>query len=245
MGERDHQPLRRREHDQARGESGAGAIVPRSRSELAARALNIVIATVALIILSPLLVILGLLVKFTSPGPIVYRQIRIGFNRRSSSGSHPALHDRRTIDLGGEVFTMYKFRSMRADAERNTGAVWAQKRDSRVTAVGRVMRATRLDELPQLLNVLKGDMSIVGPRPERPSIFNRLSQTIEGYRLRQRARPGITGWAQVNQNYDSCLADVENKVRYDLEYLQRQGVAEDLRIMLKTVPTMLLRRTGW
>jgi len=222
--------------------SGEIRIVPSARSELAARVLNVVISTVALIVLSPLLI--GLVVKLTSPGPIVYRQIRIGLNRRTSSGSSP-LYDRRSTDLGGAVFTMYKFRSMRVDAERKTGAVWAQKCDSRVTTWGRFMRATRLDELPQLLNVLKGDMSIVGPRPERPSIFRRLSQTIEGYEHRQLARPGITGWAQVNQDYDSCLADVENKVRYDLEYLQRQSVAEDLKIMLKTVPTMLLRRSGW
>jgi lipopolysaccharide/colanic/teichoic acid biosynthesis glycosyltransferase len=225
--------------------SGETAIVPSARSEVAARTLNLVIATIALIVLSPLLVVIGLLVKLTSPGPIVYRQIRIGLNRRTSSGSDPALYDRRSTDLGGAVFTMYKFRSMRVDAERKTGAVWAQKRDARVTPVGRFLRATRLDELPQLVNVLKGDMSIVGPRPERPSIFRRLSQTIEGYEHRQLARPGITGWAQVNQTYDSCLADVENKVRYDLEYLERQSVAVDLKIMLKTVPTMLLRRSGW
>jgi len=219
-------------------------VVARPRSEIAARILNIVIASVALVLLSPLLLVVGVLVKLTSPGPIIYRQIRIGLDRRTRSGNKP-LYDRRSIDLGGRVFAMYKFRSMRMDAEKHTGAVWAQQSDSRVTPIGRVMRKTRIDELPQLLNVLLGDMSIVGPRPERPSIFRQLSRSIDSYELRQRARPGITGWAQVNQKYDSCLADVENKVRYDLEYLQRQSVAEDLRIMLRTVPTILLRKGGW
>jgi lipopolysaccharide/colanic/teichoic acid biosynthesis glycosyltransferase len=216
----------------------------RARSETAARVLNIAIASLALLLLSPLLLVIGLLVKLTSPGPIIYRQIRIGLNRRTQAGPNP-LYDRRSLDLGGAVFPMYKFRSMRADAEKHTGAVWATQTDSRVTPIGRVMRKTRIDELPQLINVLKGDMSIVGPRPERPSIFRELSRNIDQYELRQRARPGITGWAQVNQNYDSCLADVESKVRYDLEYLQRQSVAEDLRIMLRTVPTILLRKGGW
>jgi len=234
-----------RDADRAQASDGVRQIVPRSRSELAARVLNVVIASVALVLLSPLLVLLGALIKLTSPGPIVYRQIRIGLNRRNRRQSDPALYDRRVSDLGGHVFTMYKFRSMRVDAESKTGAVWATKSDARVTPLGRVMRATRLDELPQLLNVVKGDMSIVGPRPERPSIFRRLAQEIDMYELRQRARPGITGWAQVNQSYDSCMSDVENKVRYDLEYLQRQSVTEDLKIMLKTVPTMLLRKGGW
>lgn len=222
----------------------ARVVTARPRSEIAARVVNVVIASVALGLLSPLMIVIGLVVKLTSPGPIIYRQIRIGLNRRTRASPTP-LYDRRSIDLGGSVFAMYKFRSMRVDAEKHTGAVWATQTDSRVTPIGRLMRKTRIDELPQLVNVLKGDMSIVGPRPERPSIFRQLSRSIDQYELRQRARPGITGWAQVNQNYDRDLADVENKVRYDLEYLQRQSVAEDLKIMLRTVPTMLLRKGGW
>jgi lipopolysaccharide/colanic/teichoic acid biosynthesis glycosyltransferase len=114
-----------------------------------------------------------------------------------------------------------------------------------VTPVGRLIRKTRLDEVPQLLNVIKGDMNIVGPRPERPSIFADLSQRIEKYPVRQLARPGITGWAQVNRSYDSCLDDVRLKVQYDLEYIQRQSVLEDLKIMLKTVPVVLGAEKGW
>jgi len=134
---------------------------------------------------------------------------------------------------------------MRADAERPSGAVWATKGDARVTPVGRVMRKYRVDELPQLFNVIRGEMNIVGPRPERPSIFSRLCDDIEEYPLRQQAKPGITGWAQVNHNYDTCIDDVRTKVRYDLEYLQRQSVAEDLLIMARTLPVMIFNRGGW
>jgi lipopolysaccharide/colanic/teichoic acid biosynthesis glycosyltransferase len=134
---------------------------------------------------------------------------------------------------------------MYLDAERLSGAVWATQHDPRVTPLGRFLRTCRLDELPQLFNVIKGDMNIVGPRPERPGIFARLRQDISDYPLRQRAKPGITGWAQINHRYDACLDDVREKVRYDLEYLERQSLAEDLRIMVKTVPVMLFRKGGW
>jgi lipopolysaccharide/colanic/teichoic acid biosynthesis glycosyltransferase len=140
---------------------------------------------------------------------------------------------------------IYKFRTMRVGAETRHGAVWATKGDARVTSVGGLMRKLRLDELPQLFNVLIGDMNIVGPRPERPSIFSRLRVDIDDYPLRQRTRPGITGWAQINQSYDTSFDDVRRKVRYDLEYLQRQGVREDLKIMAKTVPVILFRKGGW
>ena len=222
----------------------AVAIVASQRSERAARILNVTIAASALIVLLPVIVAVAIAIKLTSPGPIFYRQTRIGVDRRRRR-SMAALYDRRTRDLGGIPFAIYKFRSMRADAERTTGAVWAAKGDPRVTPVGRLIRKTRLDEVPQLLNVIKGDMNIVGPRPERPSIFADLSQRIEKYPVRQLARPGITGWAQVNRSYDSCLDDVRLKVQYDLEYIQRQSVLEDLKIMLKTVPVVLGAEKGW
>src|SRR5947199_3184843 len=138
---------------------------------------------------------------------------------------------------------IFKLRTMQVGAEKQ-GAVWAAKGDARVTRVGRIMRKYRVDEIPQLLNVIRGEMNIVGPRPERPSIFSRLCDDITEYPLRQRTRPGITGWAQVNQAYDTSVDDVREKVRYDLEYLQRQGVAEDLLIMARTVPVMIFRRGG-
>jgi lipopolysaccharide/colanic/teichoic acid biosynthesis glycosyltransferase len=185
----------------------------------------------------------ALAVWLTSPGPVLYTQDRVGIDRRSRRAL--ALYDRRGSDHGGSVFTIYKFRSMRCDAETHSGAVWATKNDPRVTYVGRFLRKTRLDELPQLFNVVKGDMNIVGPRPERPTIFARLRQDISEYSLRQRAKPGITGWAQVNLAYDSTIEDVRKKVDLDLEYLRRQSVIEDMRIMLRTVPVMLFKRGGW
>jgi lipopolysaccharide/colanic/teichoic acid biosynthesis glycosyltransferase len=188
------------------------------------------------------MLVFAILVKLTSPGPIFYAQARVGLDRRRTGAMGP--YDRRARDLGGRAFMILKFRTMRVDAEKN-GAVWAVKRDARVTSVGRVMRKYRIDELPQLVNVIRGEMNIVGPRPERPSIFSRLCDDIAEYPLRQRARPGITGWAQVNQAYDTSLDDVRAKVRFDLEYIERQGVAEDLMIMARTVPVMIFRKGGW
>lgn len=204
------------------------------------RALNVVIASTALAIASPVMLLFAILVKVTSPGPIFYAQTRVGLDRRRGRAGHS--YDRRSRDLGGLPFLIYKFRSMYVDAESRTGAVWATKNDPRVTPIGRLMRKCRIDELPQLINVIRGDMNIVGPRPERPVIFSRLCDDIEEYPLRQRAKPGITGWAQINQAYDSCVDDVREKVRYDLEYLERRGVGEDLRIMARTVPVMLFGR---
>jgi lipopolysaccharide/colanic/teichoic acid biosynthesis glycosyltransferase len=206
-------------------------------------AVNVLIASVALLVLSPIILLIAVAIKLTSRGPVFYSQTRVGLDRRR--WPIDALYDRRKEDTGGTIFTIYKFRSMYVDAEASSGAVWATHDDPRVTPVGRFLRRTRLDELPQLVNVIKGDMNIVGPRPERPSIFARLREDISEYPLRQRARPGITGWAQINHTYDSSIEDVRTKVRYDLEYLQRQSLAEDLKIMVKTVPVMLFKKGGW
>ena len=207
------------------------------------RLLNLLLALVALITLLPVLLIIALLVWTTSPGPVLYTQTRVGLNRREPLDA--SRNRRRERDMGGQPFTIYKFRTMRVDAEHGSGAVWAQQQDPRVTAIGRFLRQYRLDELPQLVNVLKGEMNIVGPRPERPTIFAELREHIAEYPLRQRAKPGITGLAQINHHYDRSLEDVRTKVHYDLEYIRRQSVAEDLRIMLKTLPVILLRRGGW
>jgi lipopolysaccharide/colanic/teichoic acid biosynthesis glycosyltransferase len=212
-------------------------------SEWIRRGINLLFALIAIIVTLPIMMLLGALVWLTSRGPVLYTQVRIGLDRRApATGTQ---NHRREHDLGGQPFTIYKFRTMRADAEQGSGAVWAQQRDPRVTAVGGLLRQYRLDELPQLLNVLKGEMNIVGPRPERPTIFAELREHIAEYPLRQRAKPGITGLAQINHHYDRSLEDVRTKVHYDLEYIRRQSVTEDLRIMLKTVPVVLLRRGGW
>jgi lipopolysaccharide/colanic/teichoic acid biosynthesis glycosyltransferase len=199
---------------------------------------NVVIALVALVAAAPVMLLFAILVKLTSPGPIFYSQPRVGIDRRRSLRQNS--YDRRARELGGLPFLIYKFRSMYVNAEAASGAVWATHGDPRVTPVGRIMRKCRIDELPQLVNVIRGDMNIVGPRPERPVIFSRLSQDIAEYPLRQRAKPGITGWAQINHRYDTCVDDVRTKVRYDLEYLERQGLTEDLRIIARTVPVMIL-----
>lgn len=250
---------------------------PGAPSERLNRLLNIGLAVIALVVLSPLLLLLALAVRLTSRGPILYRQVRVGvdyryrsrrrhFERRRGVDRRAGLdrrgrverrsrpnrrspaalpmHGRRWQDIGGRPFRIYKFRSMCVDAECESGAVWATKGDARVTPLGRVMRQFRLDELPQLINVLKGDMNIVGPRPERPSIFSRLRVEIPDYPLRQRARPGITGWAQVKHTYDTSVDDVRRKVHFDLEYLRRRSILRDLGIMMRTVPTVLFRR-GW
>jgi lipopolysaccharide/colanic/teichoic acid biosynthesis glycosyltransferase len=220
--------------------SHAGA----SRSpEWLRRFVNLILALAALIVLLPVMFLVGLMVRLTSRGPVLYTQVRVGYDRRQEVTA--AQNHLRQRDLGGQPFTIYKFRTMRVDAEHHSGAVWAQQRDPRVTPIGRLLRQYRLDELPQLLNVLKGEMNIVGPRPERPTIFAELREHIAEYPLRQRAKPGITGLAQINHHYDRSLEDVRTKVHYDLEYIRRQSVAEDFRIMLKTVPVILLRRGGW
>jgi lipopolysaccharide/colanic/teichoic acid biosynthesis glycosyltransferase len=215
-----------------------------ARTDHLQRAVNVAIAIAGLVLAAPIMLIFAFLVRLTSPGPIFYTQARVGLDRRRQKGITTA-YDRRTRDLGGKPFMILKFRTMSVGAEKPNGAVWAAKGDARVTSLGRLMRKYRIDELPQLINVIRGEMNIVGPRPERPSIFSRLCDDIAEYPLRQRARPGITGWAQVNQAYDTSIDDVRNKVRYDLEYLERQGVAEDLRIMARTVPVMLFKRGGW
>jgi lipopolysaccharide/colanic/teichoic acid biosynthesis glycosyltransferase len=211
------------------------------RSELLTRVVNVVLASIALVLVAPVMALVALAIRMTSPGPALYSQTRVGVDRR---WRHNRKDDRRVYDHGGKPFEMYKFRSMRVDAEPDGRAVWAQKQDPRVTPIGNFLRKTRIDELPQLYNVIRGDMNIVGPRPERPSIFAELRENIPEYPIRQRVKPGITGWAQINQAYDSCIDDVRSKVRYDLEYLQRRSLGLDLRIMSLTIPVMLLRRGG-
>ena len=167
-------------------------------------------------------------------------------NRRGAPGE-PAGNSRRRFDGGGKPFAIYKFRTMTTNANGSDASdqVWARPNDPRVTAIGRLLRLYRLDELPQLLNVLRGDMDVVGPRPEQPAIFARLRLQIDRYQERQRVRPGITGWAQINQCYDTCVDDVRSKLQHDLEYISRQSFLEDLKIMLRTLPVVIGKRGAW
>ncbi len=213
------------------------------RPELGRRILNVIVASALIVATLPIMVVIAALVRLTSKGPVIYTQTRVGLDRRASRA--PKKDSRRGFDVGGLPFTIYKFRTMRVDAEKESGAVWASNDDARVTPIGRILRQFRLDELPQLFNILRGDMNLVGPRPERPELFDKLRKEIPGYQKRQLARPGLTGWAQVNQSYDTNIDDVRRKVGYDIEYIRRRGLMEDVRIMLRTVPVILFRRGGW
>lgn len=172
-----------------------------------------------LIIALPVMAVIAAVVRYTSPGPAIYRQVRVGRN--------------------GRTFTMYKFRTMRHDAEAETGAVWAKGGDPRITSVGQMMRRTHLDEIPQLINVIMGDMSLIGPRPERPEFTQVLAVKIPGYMQRHLVRPGITGFAQLNLPPDSDLESVRRKLTLDLEYIRRSGYNLDARIALATFVRLL------
>ena len=188
---------------------------------------------------APLMAAVAILVRLDSEGPAIYRQQRVGVCRRWSRGMDRNGR-RREQNFGGRVFTIYKFRTMtiaQTGEER-----WATQNDARITRLGRILRSTRIDELPQLFNVLRGDMNIVGPRPEQPAIFQDLREEVRGYSRRQKVLPGITGLAQVNLGYDTSIEDVRRKVELDLEYIKKRSAAQDLLIMAKTVPVMLLQK---
>lgn len=204
------------------------------------RLLNVLVAIALLALAAPLMLVIAIAIRLTSRGPVIFVQERVGLDRRSRE--RPFVADRRSEDQGGRIFHIYKFRTMRHDPSIEGEQKWASRHDPRVTAVGRLLRAYRLDELPQLVNVLKGDMNIVGPRPEQPEIFTELRSEISAYPYRQKVLPGITGLAQVNNGYDESVDDVRNKLELDLRYLDRLSPLEDLRIMMKTAPVMFFRR---
>lgn len=184
------------------------------------RGLDVVIALAILLLALPVMILTVIAIRLDSPGPILYRQQRLGQH--------------------GRVFTVFKFRSMREDAEAG-GAVWARPNDTRVTRVGRFIRLVRIDELPQLINVLRGEMAIVGPRPERPEFVARLAEAIPHYEARMLVKPGITGWAQVNCPYGASVEDARLKLSYDLYYVCRRSVFLDLLILIATVRVVLFQ----
>lgn len=187
------------------------------------RAMDVVLSLLALALLGPFMLVIAALVKLTSPGPVLHRQKRCGLN--------------------GQTFQMLKFRSMRADAEKQTGAVWAQKDDPRRTRLGTILRKTSCDELPQLINVLKGDMSLVGPRPERPEFVQQFSKTVPNYMVRHCVKAGITGWAQVNGWRGNT--SLRKRIQYDLYYITHWNPWLDLRILWMTVFRGLLHRNAY
>lgn len=175
------------------------------------RTIDIVLSSVALILTCIFFIFIPIIIKIDSKGPVVYKQER--------------------LKKDGKPFMVYKFRSMRTDAEKD-GAQWASANDDRVTSVGKFIRKTRIDELPQLFNILSGEMSIVGPRPERPMFYDEFEKTIPDFRKRLAVKPGLTGWAQINGGYDLGPAE---KLVYDLEYIQNQSTGFDLKCMVKTI----------
>ncbi len=216
------------------------------------RACDLVIATSMLIVLSPVMLLTALLVKLTSPGPAIFRQTRVGLNLRQPGAERRVEDlpppegeerripesDRRREFTYGRHFTLYKFRSMRNDAEKN-GAQFAVKGDARVTPLGSFMRKTRLDELPQLWNVIRGDMSLVGPRPERPEFIKELSTEIPDYLERLGLKPGLTGVAQIVNGYDNNIDSFRRKVAFDLMYLRNCCLWNDLKVLFRTIGVVL------
>jgi exopolysaccharide biosynthesis polyprenyl glycosylphosphotransferase len=186
------------------------------------RTSDLVIAFALILLTLPVMIIAALAIKYDSAGPVLYRQQRVGHR--------------------GQRFMLLKFRSMVEDAERDGRPVWAAHGDPRVTRVGRFIRLVRIDELPQLLNVLWGDMSMVGPRPERPYFVDQLSKSIPRFVERHMVKPGITGWAQVNYPYGASIEDARNKLVYDLDYIEKRCVRLDFRILFSTIRVVLLQQ---
>ncbi len=186
------------------------------------RAFDIVLSSVGLILASPLMLLAVALIKLDSPGPIIFQQERVGLNEKP--------------------YTLYKFRTMRPDAEKDTGPVWAKANDDRVTKVGRFLRRSRIDEIPQLWNVLIGEMSFIGPRPERAKFVEELKRKIPYYPLRFLVKPGLSGWAQVNYKYGASEDDALEKLQYELYYLQEMSIFLNILIILRTVQTVLFHR---
>jgi exopolysaccharide biosynthesis polyprenyl glycosylphosphotransferase len=203
-------PCRRRD-EAAGGEATADAV---------RRCRDIALSLVLLFVTLPLQLLVACLIKLESPGPVLFRQQRAG--------------------LRGKEFTVWKFRSMRADAEA-AGPVWARRDDPRVTRVGAFIRAHRIDELPQLLNVLRGEMSLIGPRPERPIFMEQLVEIIPNFAARTAVPPGLTGWAQINYPYGASVEDARAKLEFDLYYIRNRSLGLDTRILLRTVGVVLCR----
>jgi lipopolysaccharide/colanic/teichoic acid biosynthesis glycosyltransferase len=197
-----------------------------------------------LVLVSPVILLSAVMTKITSRrGPMFYRQIRIGRDRRIRSDALPHLQEERRVTPGaGQPFLIWKLRTMIPEAESKTGPVWATDQDPRITPLGRFFRKTRIDELPQLLNVMAGEMSLIGPRPERQFFIDQLSLKIPEYRQRLSVAPGITGLAQINRAYDSDENDVRKKVQYDMFYIRNRSLRMNLLILAKTLDVVIHRR---
>ncbi len=211
------------------------------------KSLDLTAAVVGLILAAPIFLIVPILIKLDSPGPVFYTQERIGLNRRRRNrraynviaAKDIRKRDRRRENHLGRPFKVIKFRTMVNNAEARTGAVWATKNDARVTRIGKILRKARIDEVPQLINVLRGEMALVGPRPERPVFVKDLAAKVPNYTERLNVKPGITGRAQVDNGYDTSVESVAKKIEYDVDYIRNWTVWSDVKILLKTVVVVI------
>lgn len=211
------------------------------------RSIDLIAAIIGLIFAIPVGILIAIIIKLESRGPVFYTQERVGLNRRKrdrrtyqkSDIENRREDDRRNKSFPGIPFKVYKFRTMVDKAEKESGPVWATKNDPRITRFGKFLRKTRLDEIPQFINVLKGEMSLVGPRPERPEFVEELSGQVENYMKRLNIKPGLTGLAQVSNGYDDSIESVKQKVKYDLEYINNLSIWLDIKILFRTVWVVL------
>ncbi|MDF1543903.1 MAG: sugar transferase [bacterium] len=214
------------------------------------RSVDILGAVTGLLLTLPIWLVLPIIIKLDSRGPVFYSQTRVGRNSRKSDRrfyqktdvTDRRSRDRRRTDCLGKPFNLIKFRTMVDGAEKASGPVWATKNDPRITKLGRFMRKTRLDEIPQFINILKGDMSLVGPRPERPAFVADLVEKVDNYERRLEVKPGLTGLAQVSSGYDSSISSVAVKVGYDVEYIDNWSLWQDIKILLRTVVVVITGR---
>jgi lipopolysaccharide/colanic/teichoic acid biosynthesis glycosyltransferase len=204
----------------------------------AKRFLDVTLSLAALIATFPINILIALAIRLDSRGPIYYAQERVGLNRRKRDQAIDGVDRRKVIGYGRPI-KVYKFRSMIVNAESSTGPVWALRQDPRATRVGRVLRQLHLDELPQFYNVLRGEMTIVGPRPERPQLVSKLVAELPEYALRTRVLPGITGLAQIRNGYDDSMESVVRKVQYDLYYMRNSSLLLDIEIMASTAAVLV------
>lgn len=234
-------------------QKGLGAYYLDKTEKLLKRIIDIGGSVAGIILFLPLFFIIGMLIKLDSYGPVFFKQERVGMNRRKKNrrvlgirvSSEERKTERRGKDGFGKPFYLYKFRTMVVDAEKGCGPIWAKQGDPRITQVGKVLRKTRMDELPQLLNVLKGEMSLVGPRPERYHFVKDFTNRVDGYHYRLKVKPGITGLAQVENGYDSSIDDVKLKVYHDLNYIREWSILKDFVIMLKTILVVALGKGAY
>jgi lipopolysaccharide/colanic/teichoic acid biosynthesis glycosyltransferase len=232
--------------------NGLSAYIKELSYRFIKRTFDLVCAIIGLILSAIFFWWVPLIIKLDSKGPIIYKQRRIGINRRDytkfsgwSLGSKKRRNgDRRRINVHGKPFILYKFRTMKNNAERDCGPIWAEQDDPRITKLGLLLRKYHIDEIPQFLNILKGDMSLVGPRPERPAIVYQLSKKIIEYPKRNLVKPGLTGLAQIKNGYDTCEDDIRKKIKYDLDYIQNNTILIDIKILLMTIKHLVFSHNG-